>query len=101
MDAREYQAEREAQGNETELFGRMMRDELQPPESVLVPLAGGDRALLGDSRVYGWSAGLGNPPSAIEVALMALEQYLYMELDAKINRGEGHPSLSGLAVLLF
>src|SRR6266540_5151912 len=60
----------------------MMRDEHQPSGSVLVPLAGGDRALLGDSRVYGWSAGLGNPPSAVEAALMALEQYFYLELDA-------------------
>jgi hypothetical protein len=82
INAREYQAEREAQGDEAGPFGRMMRDELQPPGSVLVPLAGGDRALLGDARVYGWSAGLGNPPSAVEAALMALEQYFYLELDA-------------------
>jgi hypothetical protein len=81
MDTREHQAEREAQGDEAGPFSRMMRDWRHPPGSVLVPLDGGDRELLGDSRVYGWSAGLGNPPSAVEAALMALEQYLYKELD--------------------
>lgn len=36
----------------------------------------------GDATVYGWSSGLGNPPDAVEVSLMALEQYFYMRLDA-------------------
>lgn len=36
----------------------------------------------GDATVYGWSCGLGNPADAIEAALMALEQYFYMQLDA-------------------
>ncbi len=36
----------------------------------------------GDELVYGWSAGLGNPPCAIESALTALEQYFYLQLDA-------------------
>jgi hypothetical protein len=36
----------------------------------------------GDQSVYGWSSGLGNPPTTIEVALMALEQYFYSRIDA-------------------
>ncbi len=48
-----------------------------------VTLLDGDRTLSfsGDERVYGWSAGLGNPPYAVESALMALEQYFYQRLD--------------------
>ncbi len=82
VDASEYQAEREAKADEPGAFDRMIREWRQPPGSVLVPLEGGVHDLLGDGRVYGWSAGLANPPSAIEAALMALEQYLYLELDA-------------------
>jgi hypothetical protein len=37
---------------------------------------------LGDAAVYAWSAGLGNPPDAIEASLMALEKYFYLRLDA-------------------
>jgi hypothetical protein len=39
------------------------------------------RNFSGDERVYGWSSGLGNPPDAIQSALMALEQYFYQRLD--------------------
>ena len=48
-----------------------------------VALLDGDRTLLfsGDERIYGWSAGLGNPPEAIKAALMALEQYFYQRID--------------------
>lgn len=35
----------------------------------------------GDEATYGWSAGLANPPEAIEASLMALEQYFYLRLD--------------------
>ena len=51
--------------------------------SAKVVLIDGDRTrpLTGDERVYGWSAGLGTPPDAVESALMALEQYFYERLD--------------------
>lgn len=51
------------------------------PRRVL--LLDGDRTVTvsGDVSVYGWSAGLGNPPDAVESALMALEQYFYQRLD--------------------
>jgi len=39
------------------------------------------REFYGDMSVYGWSAGLGNPPAAVEASLMALEQYFYIQLD--------------------
>jgi hypothetical protein len=42
----------------------------------------------GDATIYGWSSGLGNPPDAIEAALMALEQYFYSRLDAGDNIAE-------------
>ena len=60
-----------------------MRESYRAPGSVVVPLESGDREFLGDARVYGWSAKLGNPPSVVASALMALEQYFYLELDAK------------------
>ena len=43
----------------------------------------------GDASVYGWGSGLGNPPDAIEAALMALEQYFYLRLDAEDDIAEG------------
>jgi hypothetical protein len=53
-----------------------------PPRRLL--LLGGTEVLIfeGDETVYGWSSGLGNPPNAIEAALMALEQYFYIRIDA-------------------
>ncbi|MBK7048071.1 MAG: hypothetical protein IPH48_16515 [bacterium] len=39
------------------------------------------RTYSGDERIYGWSAGIGNPPQAVEAALMALEQHFYQRLD--------------------
>lgn len=49
----------------------------------LVILLGDDgvRTLVGDSRLYHWSAGLGAAPYAVTSALMALEQYFYQRLD--------------------
>lgn len=43
----------------------------------------------GDATVYCWSSGLGVPPEAVEVALMALEQYFYSRLDAGDDITEG------------
>jgi hypothetical protein len=42
----------------------------------------------GDATIYGWSSGLGNPPAAVEVALMALEKYFYLRIDAGDNIAE-------------
>ena len=53
-----------------------------PPEGITLVDGDRDRTFLGDGSMYGWSAGLGNPPEAVEAALMALEQYFYQRLDA-------------------
>lgn len=49
-----------------------------------VEIGGMKRTFLGDGRTLGWSAGLGSPqPNNIMTsALMALEQYLYTEIDS-------------------
>lgn len=39
------------------------------------------KVYLGGMDVFGWSSGLGNPPTVIVSALMALEQHLYMKMD--------------------
>lgn len=66
--------------------GQADADVNKSPDSAVpkgISLLDGDRVLTfyGDERVYGWSAGLGNPPDAVESALMALEQYFYQRLD--------------------
>jgi len=81
IDAREYETKREGRDDENRLLGRLMSEWHQAPGSVMIPLEDEAREYLGDSRVYGWSAGLGNPPKTVTVALMALEQYFYLELD--------------------
>lgn len=40
---------------------------------------------VGDASNYLWSSGIGSPPYAVEVSLMALEQYLYERLDVGEN----------------
>jgi len=54
------------------------------PGQLHADIGGVQRTFLGDGRILGWSAGLGLPiPSEILTsALMALEQHLYMALDA-------------------
>lgn len=54
------------------------------PGQLHADIGGVQRSFLGDGRILGWSAGLGLPiPSAVLTsALMALEQHLYMALDA-------------------
>ncbi len=51
------------------------------PTSTEITIDGRDKSLLGDERVYVWSAGLTNPPHPIEIALMSLEQYFYLKLE--------------------
>ncbi len=85
IETRKFDMETRAQGVDTSSLGRMMHESRLPPGSVVLPLSSGERELIGDSRVYGWSAGLGNPPSTVTTALMALEQYFYTEID------EGRP----------
>jgi hypothetical protein len=41
------------------------------------------RTFKGGARVFGWSAGGGNPPETIQAALMALERYFYLEIEGE------------------
>jgi hypothetical protein len=68
-------AEGQSQAQVDQLLASAPRHELT--------LLDGDRTLSfsGDERIYAWSAGLGNPPDAVEAALMALEQYFYQRID--------------------
>ena len=85
LEARKHEAETKAGSSDISSLGRMLGEWRQPPGTVILPLPQGDRELIGDTRVYGWSAALGNPPSAVVAALMALEQFFYLEID------EGRP----------
>lgn len=84
-EAKEYKAQEQKTGGRDDPLQKLMKESYRLPETVILPLENGDRELIGDERVYGWSQGLDNPPNAIIVALMALEKYLYTELD------EGRP----------
>lgn len=62
--------------------------------SMTVNVEGGERRWFGDSRVYCWHRDYPPAPHAIVVALMALEKWLYDELDA------GHSIDQALKILL-
>jgi len=51
-----------------------------PPGRVILAIDEKSFEFIGDARTYGWSAGFGNPPSVVTVALMALEMYFYQEI---------------------
>jgi len=55
---------------------------LKPP-SILVTLPDGEREYLGDGDVYFWYRDLGRAPHAVVSALMALERWLYVQMDEK------------------
>jgi hypothetical protein len=64
------------------------------PQGVVMKVGNDAHTFAGDAQVYGWSAGLGNPPSAVEASLMALEQYFYLQLD------EGKDIMTEIATVL-
>lgn len=60
-----------------------------PPQRLVLHDGTKELYFTGDAGSYGWSAGVTSaegysplPPSAVELALMALEQYFYQRLDA-------------------
>ncbi|MDP1826606.1 MAG: hypothetical protein Q8L48_25270 [Archangium sp.] len=77
-EASAWRARAIAEGQLEEEVDRRMAE---PPRLVVLLDDGGTRAFFGDESTYCWSAGLGSPPDAVEAALMALEQYLYLRLD--------------------
>ena len=79
----QHETEDERSANDIEgTLARRMRESRRPAGSLTLNLGGEERLLLGDERVFGWSAGIGNPPGAVEVALMALEQFFYLKIQA-------------------
>lgn len=85
MDAREHKSEMNSRSPDESTLGRMMSKWRKPPGTAIIQLEKEERELIGDTRVYGWSAGINNPPSEVQAALMALEQYFYSEIE------EGRP----------
>ena len=60
----------------------------RPSARLVVRVGDVNREYAGDERVYGWSGGQGwIPPSLVQVALMALEQHLYLGLKRGIDIG--------------
>jgi len=59
----------------------------QPP-SVTVPFPEGDREHVGDGTVCFWYRDVGSAPHVVVSALMALEKWLYMQLDEKRPIGD-------------
>jgi hypothetical protein len=55
------------------------------PKKLKLTFNGQEYLYIGNEKVYCWPAGRGNPPEAIEVALMALEQYFYLQLQEGNN----------------
>ena len=55
------------------------------PASVVLDLEGGPREFIGDSSVFKWYRGLGSSPNAVATALMALENWLYNQLDQGLS----------------
>jgi energy-coupling factor transporter ATP-binding protein EcfA2 len=78
-ESRESRARAIAEDHAQEQTGHLVDEALS--RQVVILDGERTRILAGDGYVYGWSAGLGNPPDAIESALMALEQYFYLRLD--------------------
>ena len=78
-DAAEWRSRALAEGHpEAQVDQRLAEVRAQ---EVLLLGDDAQRRLPADERIYGWSAGLGSPPGAVECALMALEQYFYLLLD--------------------
>jgi nucleoside phosphorylase len=55
---------------------------------VHLHIDGSERVYVGGLNVYGWAAGQGSSPDVATVALMALERFMYLNLDAEKNVDE-------------
>jgi hypothetical protein len=82
-DVEEWGAQALADGQPRAAVDEAMR--ASAPVDLVVTVGTESRAFVGDERTYGWSAGLGNPPEAVQACLMALEQYFYMRLDNDVD----------------
>jgi hypothetical protein len=69
----------------TERWADLWRKNGKEPPSISLRLPDGDRDYLGDSNIYLWYRAAPHAPNAVVSALMALEKWLYDQMD------EGHP----------
>jgi hypothetical protein len=99
--------EREIRRAQIQEQGGVVDTEVEPSNDVSVEVAGETRAFRGGPRVFGWSSGEGNPPETVQAALMALEQYFYLEIDVERDVEEkvvavlrGSTSVAFLRVLI-
>ncbi len=79
--ARNWRAQAEHEGSTPEEIEELVGRAIVP--QLVVPLDSGPKSFDGGAQAYGWSAGLGTAPEAIQAALMALEQWFYMRIEGK------------------
>jgi hypothetical protein len=75
-----WRAQAAREGRPAEEVEALIRRSIHAP--LTVPLES-PKSFEGEQQAFGWSAGIGNPPEAVQAALMAVEQYLYIRLDGK------------------
>jgi nucleoside phosphorylase len=80
IEANEYVEEQEERDT-NEFLAQFVKESCRHPGIIVLLIDNVEREFIGDSRVYGWSAGLGNIPHTVKVALMALEKYFYLRID--------------------
>jgi len=61
--------------------GQRKYPDAEPP-SLTFPIQGEERSWIGNWHVFGWFRGVGSGDCPVTCALMALEQWLYVQLDA-------------------
>jgi hypothetical protein len=67
----------------TERWADEWRKHSNAPPSIQIRLPDGNRHCIGDAGVYFWYRDCGNAPHSIVTVLMALEKWLYDQLDEK------------------
>jgi hypothetical protein len=72
----------------TERWADLRRAGSRQPPSVTVRFPEGDRVYLGDGAVCFWYRDVGRAPHVVVSALMALEKWLYMQVDEKRPIGD-------------
>ncbi|MEA5512241.1 hypothetical protein VB715_20935 [Crocosphaera sp. UHCC 0190] len=65
-----------------EFLTRLVEEGSRFPKTLIMSIDNVEYEFIGDSRVYGWSFGVGHyPHDTVIVALMALEQYFYRKIE--------------------
>ena len=89
LDANEYALQSQSQRESDNAISHVIKKDCCYPQPLSIVVNQCKYEFIGDSRVYGWSSGLGTiPPDEIVVALMALEQYFYLRIEREENIDE-------------